>query len=59
MRVLGETTLFGEPTLDPELDAYTRSLTDDWDTLARDVPEFRVVQEMALANGLADRKSVV
>ncbi|HEY2587285.1 MAG TPA: hypothetical protein VGI81_16180 [Tepidisphaeraceae bacterium] len=53
MRIFGETTLMREVVRDDAIDAYARKLTDNWDAIAAQVPEFRAVQQMALATALA------
>jgi len=53
MRILGETTLLGEVVDDPELNDYTRRLTENWDVLAVQIPVFREVQRISEATALA------
>ena len=53
MRIQSETTLMGDVVEDPTMDRYARKLTDNWDAIASDLPEFRAVQELALETALA------
>ncbi len=53
MRILSETILRGKVVRDPELEAYAARLTRDWDEIAGSLPEFRAVEDLALATALA------
>jgi hypothetical protein len=53
MKIFGETTLQHEVVRDDAMDRYAQKLTDNWDAIADRVPEFRAVQQMALATALA------
>ena len=53
MRILSETVLRGKPMPDPEMEAYTERLTKNWDKIAQYLPEFRMVEDLALATAIA------
>ena len=54
MQILSETMLQHQPTEDGTMNEYTRHLTDNWDEITKQLPEFKEVEKLALVTAVVN-----
>ena len=54
MQILSETMLQKQVTEDSKMNVYTRHLTDNWDEITKQLPEFKEVEKLALVTALVN-----